>query len=69
MKQSTKTSARVVAVNFCENSYLEMLLRLRESDLKTYNTLSPALIQSVNIYAANKREHEQLQAVKAESAP
>jgi hypothetical protein len=60
-------SARIVAVNFCENSYLEMLLKLRARDLKTYNTLSPALIASVNQYAANKREFEHLQAIKTES--
>jgi hypothetical protein len=58
-----KSSTRIVAVNFAENSYMEMLLRLRVKDRKTYDTLSPALIQSVNIYSANKREFEQLQQV------
>jgi len=62
------TKARIVAVNFAENSYLEMLLRLRANNRKTYDTLSPALIQSVNIYSANKREFEQLQAIKTEAA-
>jgi hypothetical protein len=61
------TKARFVAVNFCENAYLEMLLKLRARDRKTYDTLSPALIQSVNQYGANKREFEQMQAIKAES--
>ncbi len=62
------TKARIVAVNFAENAYLEMLLRLRASNRKTYDTLSPALIQSVNQYSANKREFEHLQAIKAEAA-
>jgi hypothetical protein len=62
------TKARIVAVNFAENSYLEMLLRLRASNRKTYDTLSPALIQSVNQYGANKREFEHLQAMKKEAA-
>jgi hypothetical protein len=62
------TKARIVAVEFAENSYLEMLLRLRVKDRKTFDTLSPALIQSVNIYSANKREFEHLQAIKAEAA-
>lgn len=62
------TKARIVAVNFAENAYLEMLLRLRASNRKTYDTLSPALIQSVNQYAANKREFEHLQAIKTEAA-
>ncbi len=60
--------ARIVAVEFAENSYLEMLLRLRAKDRKTFDTLSPALIQSVNIYSANKREFERLQAIKTEAA-
>jgi hypothetical protein len=55
------TKARIVAVEFAENSYLEMLLRLRAKDRKTFDTLSPALIHSVNQYAANKRDHDQLQ--------
>lgn len=58
MKTATP-SARIIAVNFAENSYMEMLLRLRAKDRKTFDTLSPALIQSVNIYSANKREFEQ----------
>jgi hypothetical protein len=62
------TKARIVAVSFAENAYLEMLLRLRASNRKTYDTLSPALIQSVNQYAANKREFEHLQAIKTEAA-
>jgi hypothetical protein len=62
------TNARIVAVNFCENAYLEMLLKLRARDRKTYDTLSPALIQSVNIYSANKREFEHLQLIKTEAA-
>ncbi len=53
------TKARIVAVNFAENSYLEMLLRLRAKDRQTFDTLSPALIQSVNQYAANKRQYAQ----------
>ncbi len=53
------TKARIVAVEFAENSYLEMLLRLRAKDRKTFDTLSPALIQSVKIYSANKHELEQ----------
>ncbi len=62
---STAPEARIIAMNFAaENSYMEMLLRLRARDRKTYDTLSPALIASVNQYAANKREFEQL-AVKA----
>ncbi len=63
-----RTKARIVAVEFAENSYLEMLLRLRAKDRKTFDTLSPALIQSVNIYSANKREFEHLQAIKTEAA-
>ncbi len=62
------TNARIIAVNFAENSYLEMLLRLRAKDRKTYDTLSPALRMSVNIYSANKREFERLQAIKTEAA-
>ncbi len=62
------TKARIVAVEFAKNSYLEMLLRLRAKDRKTYDTLSPALIQSVNQYAANKREFEHLQAIKTAAA-
>jgi hypothetical protein len=62
------TKARIVAVNFAENSYLEMLLRLRAKDRKTYDTLSPALIHSVNQYSANKREFERAQAIKAEAS-
>jgi hypothetical protein len=53
------TKAHIVAVEFAENSYLDMLLRLRAKDRKTFDTLSSALIQSVNIYSANKREFEQ----------
>ncbi len=68
MKAATTPSARIIAVNFCENSYLEMLLRLRARDRKTYDTLSPALRMSVNIYSANKREFERLQAIKAEAS-
>jgi hypothetical protein len=45
-----------------------MLLRLRAKDRKTFDTLSPALIQSVNQYVANKREFEHLQAIKTETA-
>ncbi len=47
-------------MNFAENAYLEMLLRLRARDRKTYDTLSPALRMSVDTYSANKREFEQL---------
>jgi hypothetical protein len=62
------TKARIVAVEFAENPYLEMLLRLRANNRQTFDTLSPALIQSVNIYSANKREFERLQAIKTEAA-
>jgi hypothetical protein len=62
------TKARIIAVNFAENSYLEMLLRLRASNRKNYDTLSPALIQSVNQYSANKREFARLQAINTEAA-
>jgi hypothetical protein len=68
VKTATPTAARIVAANFAENAYLEMLLRLRASNRKTYDTLSPALIQSVNIYSANKREFERLQSIKTEAA-
>jgi hypothetical protein len=68
MKTIATPSPRIIAVNFAENSYLEMLLRLRAKDRKTYDTLSPALIQSVNQYSANKREFERLQAIKTEAA-
>ncbi len=58
---STAPEARIVA----ENSYMEMLLRLRARDRKTYDTLSPALRLSVDTYSANKREHEQLTEARA----
>ncbi len=67
MKAATPT-ARIIAVNFAENSYMEMLLRLRAKDRKTFDTLSPALIHSVNQYSANKREFEHLQSIKTEAA-
>lgn len=60
MKTEPTAAPRIIAVNFGETSYMEMLLRLRARDRKTYDTLSPALIASVNQYAVNKREFEQL---------
>jgi hypothetical protein len=53
------SAARIVAVNFAENSYMEMLLRLRARDRKTYDTLPPALRMSVDTYSSNKRQFEQ----------
>lgn len=64
MKTEPAAAPRIIAVNFAENSYMEMLLRLRARDRKTYDTLSPALRMSVDTYSSNKREFEQL-AVKA----
>ncbi len=68
MKTATPRAARIVAVNFAEKSYLEMLLRLLARDRKTYDTLSPALRMSVDTYSAIKREYEQLKAIKTEAA-
>jgi hypothetical protein len=65
---ATPRATRIKAINFAENSYMEMLLRLRAKERQTFDTLSPALIQSVNIYSANKREFERLQAIKTEAA-
>jgi hypothetical protein len=59
MTAKAPSHTRISAVEFAENSYLEMLLRLRAKDRKTFESLSPALIASVNQYAANKREFEQ----------
>jgi hypothetical protein len=61
MKAKAPSHARIVAVNHCEHPYFEMLLRLRAKDRKTFDTLSPALIHSVNQYSANKRERDELQ--------
>jgi hypothetical protein len=68
MTAKAPSHARISAVNHCEHPYFEMLLRLRANNRKTFDTLSPALIQSVNIYSANKREFERLQAIKTEAA-
>ncbi len=68
MKTATPRAARIVAVNFAENNYLEMLIAFRAKNQKTFDTLSPALIHSVNQYSANKREFERLQAIKAEAS-
>jgi uncharacterized membrane protein len=68
MKTATPRAARIVAVNFAIIPYMEMLLAFRAKNQKTFDTLSPALIQSVNQYSANKREFERLQAIKAEAA-
>jgi hypothetical protein len=59
MTTKAPSHTRISAVNHCEHPYFEMLLRLRAKDRQTFDTLSPALIQSVNIYSANKREFEQ----------
>jgi hypothetical protein len=68
MKTATPRAARITAVNFAENNYLEMLLRLRAKDRKTYDTLSPALRMSVDTYSAIKREYEQLKAIETKAA-
>jgi hypothetical protein len=67
MKTATPRATRITAVNFAENIYLEMLLRLRAKDRKTYDTLSPALRSSVDTYSAIKREFEQLQSINTEA--
>jgi hypothetical protein len=68
MTIATPRATRIKAINFAENNYLEMLLRLRAKDRQTFDTLSPALIASVNQYSSNKREFERAQAIKAEAS-
>jgi hypothetical protein len=68
MTHKRASHARVVKTEHATNDYLELLLRIREQDAKLFTTLSPALIQSVNIYTANKRKFEQEQAMRNEAA-
>ncbi len=68
MRHKRALSARVIKTEYATNDYMELLSRIREQDAKLFATLSPALIQSVNIYLSNKRKFEQEQAMRNEAA-
>lgn len=59
MNQKKRSRAQIVEEKFAVNDYMEMLIKLREQNRKTFDTLSPALRYSVSIYESNKRQFEQ----------
>jgi hypothetical protein len=59
MNKKKRPRAQIVEEKFTANDYLEMLIKLREQNRKTFDTLSPALRYSVSIYELNKRQFEQ----------
>jgi hypothetical protein len=59
MAKKARPRAQIVEEKFAANDYMEMLIKLRGQNRKTFDTLSPALRYSVSIYEANKRRYEQ----------
>ncbi len=54
---------------FEPNSFYERLISIRRTDRKTFDSFSIPTRLALTEYEKQKREHEQLRAVKAESAP
>ena len=59
MNKKKLPQVQIVEEKFTANDYLEMLIKLREQNRKSFDTLSPALRYSASIYELNKRHFEQ----------
>ncbi len=65
---TTHNTAPRAQQQFETNGFYERLAQMRKTDLRTFASISPASKLALFEYEKQKREHERLQAIKAEAA-